>query len=177
MTLLDIIGGHVLDGFVYALGPFTSVSATLAVQYPTAELVDQSGNPTGKTIPQTSATQVAFSGTLANGAVASFHWRGGEDGGKADSPLLWVIDGEKGSIRVVSDSPGGAYIHIYEPEFYLNGEKLELEQDGLTNTGRAWAEFAKGDAGDFPNLEDAIKLKQLLEAIKTSARDGRRVDL
>lgn len=179
VTLLDIIGGHILEGFTHALGPFTSVTSTLAVQYPTAELVDASGNPTGKSVPQTAATQIAFSGTLANGAVASFHWRGGvsEEGGKAGSPLLWVIDGEKGSIRVDSDSPAGGYIHVYEPDLYLNGEKVELEQDGLTNTGRAWAEYAKGDAGDFPTLEDAVKLKSLLEAIKTSSRAGKRVDL
>lgn len=177
MTLLDVIGGHFLDGFMHALGPFTSVSATLAVQYPTAELGDQLGNPAGKPIPQSSPTQVAFSGTLASGVVASFHWRGGEDGGKADSPLLWVIDGETGSIRVESDSPHGAYVHIYDPELYVDGEKLELESDGLTNPGRAWVEFAKGGVGDFPDLEDAVKLKRLLEAIKTSAREGKRVYL
>ncbi|KZT66085.1 oxidoreductase [Daedalea quercina L-15889] len=178
-TLLDVIGGHFLEGFTHALGPFTSVSATLAVQYPTAELVDAAGNPTGKIIPQTGANQIAFTGTLANGAVASVHWRGGvsADGGKAGSPLLWVIDGEIGSIRIESDEPAGAYIHIYEPDLYLNGEKVELPQEGLTNPGRAWAEFAKGDTGNFPTLEDAVKLKQLLEAIKTSSRDGKRVDL
>ena len=178
VTLLDVIGGHILEAVTHALGPFTSVSSTLAIQYPIAELVDASGIPTGKTVPQTGATQIAFSGTLTNGAVASFHWRGGVSvEGKAGSPLLWVIDGEKGSIRVESDNPGGGYIHIYEPDLYLNGEKVELEQDGLTNTARAWAEFAKGDAGDFPTLDDAVKVKRLLEAIKTSSRDGRRVDL
>jgi len=173
------LGGHFLEGFTHALGPFTSVTSTLAVQYPIAELVDASGNPTGKTIPQTGANQVAFTGLLASGAVASLHWRGGgsAEGAKAGSPLVWVIDGEKGSIRVESDTPAGAHIQMYEPDLYLNGEKVEVSQDGQTNTGRAWVEFAKGKAGNFPTLEDAVKLKQLLEAIKTSARDGKRVDL
>ncbi|KAI0731486.1 hypothetical protein C8Q72DRAFT_970444, partial [Fomitopsis betulina] len=42
-TFLHLIGGHFLDGFVHTLGPFTSVSATLAVQYPTTEFVDPTG--------------------------------------------------------------------------------------------------------------------------------------
>ncbi|TFY55145.1 hypothetical protein EVJ58_g8431 [Rhodofomes roseus] len=87
-TLLDVIGGHFLEGFTYALGPFTSVISTLAVQYPTAELVDASGKPTGKTVTQTGANQVAFSGTLANGGrrehpLARWHQRGRRQAGLA----------------------------------------------------------------------------------------------
>ncbi|KZT05727.1 NAD-binding Rossmann fold oxidoreductase [Laetiporus sulphureus 93-53] len=177
-TLLEIVVGHFLSVFTYVLGPFTSVSATLAVQHPTAELVDAEGKPTGKTIPQTAANQVAFSGTLASGAVASLHWRGGLEGkpGRAGTPFMWVIDGERGSVRLDSDDPAGCYVQVREPTLYLNGEEVKVEQDGLTNLTRAWAEFAKGQGGSYATLDDALKIKVLLDNIGESSREGVRIE-
>ena len=39
----------------------------------------------------------------------------------------------------------------------------------------AWTEFAKEDLGNYPTLDDAVKLHRLLEAITRSGIEGRRV--
>ena len=39
----------------------------------------------------------------------------------------------------------------------------------------AWTEFAKDDVGNYPTLDDAVKLHRLLEDIERSAIEGRRV--
>ncbi|EMD36015.1 hypothetical protein CERSUDRAFT_156755 [Gelatoporia subvermispora B] len=179
-TLLDIAVGHFLDCFTFVLGPFASLSAVCENQYPTAEFVDASGQPTGRTIPSTNANQVAVVGILKRGTVASLHWRGGLEsrGGRAGTPFIWQIDGEKGSVRLESDSLSGSFIHVLEPTMYFNGEEVKVEsEDGLTNPGRAWAEFAKGEQGSYTTIEDAVQTRRLLDAITRSAQEGKRVDL
>ena len=39
----------------------------------------------------------------------------------------------------------------------------------------AWAEFTKEETGNYPTLDDAVKLHRLLEDIKRSEIEGRRV--
>lgn len=177
--MLDVAVGHFLDSFTLVLGSFASVSAVVDNQYPTAELVDATGNPIGQTIEQTGANQVAVAGTLSSGAVVSLHWRGGLESkpGKTGTPFIWVIDGEKGSIRLESDDAAGSFIHIRDPTMYLNGEQVNVEEDGMTNPERAWFEFAKGPEGSYATLEDAVRNKTLLEAIKRSALEGKKVVL
>uniref|UniRef100_A0A0W0F8F4 Gfo/Idh/MocA-like oxidoreductase C-terminal domain-containing protein n=1 Tax=Moniliophthora roreri TaxID=221103 RepID=A0A0W0F8F4_MONRR len=91
--------------------------------------------------------------------------------------LVWTIDGEKGNITLESDLP---LLHIVAPRLFLNGEQILIEEDGsmIANVGRAWEEFAKGEGkGDYPNFEDALRLRRLLDAISKSSTEGRRVDL
>ncbi|KAK0492193.1 NAD-binding Rossmann fold oxidoreductase [Armillaria luteobubalina] len=179
-TLLDIGGGHLLDMLTYILGPVASVSATLSIQYPVAEIIDENGKPTGETIEQDVATQVAVSGVLTSGAVMSFHLRGGletKSDGKAGTPLLWVIDGEKGSIRIEGDDPKASAISITTPAgLYVNGEEVKVEGGGFANVRRAWEAYAAKGEG-YADLEAALKTKALVDAIKRSGKEGRRVDL
>ncbi|KAK0485876.1 NAD-binding Rossmann fold oxidoreductase [Armillaria novae-zelandiae] len=178
-SLLDIGGGHLLDTLTYILGPVASVSATLSTQYPVAEIIDENGKPTGETIEQDVATQVAVSGVLASGAVMSFHMRGGLEtkaDGKAGTPLLWVIDGERGSIRIESDDPKASAVSIMTPTgLYVNGEEVKVEGNGVSNVRWAWEAYAKGEG--YADLEAALKTKALVDAIKRSGAEGRRVDL
>ncbi|KAK7047198.1 hypothetical protein VNI00_006864 [Paramarasmius palmivorus] len=183
-TQLDIALGHFLEPFTYALGPITTISgSTLVCQWPTAQIVDDQGKPTGETLPQDGPTQIAFNGTLQNGAVISQHWRGGlEPGpgtgdGVAPLGLIWTIDGEKGNVTIESDMP---LLHIVAPRLFLNGEQILIEEDGsmIANVGRAWEEYAKGEGkGDYPTFEDALRLRTLLDAISRSSAEGRKVDL
>lgn len=161
------------------MGDFSSLSATTDVQYPTAELVDASGKPTGETITQTGPTQVAVTGKLRNGAVVSLHWRGGLEtkAGKDGTPFIWVIDGEKGSIRLESDDAGGSFIHVRPfPTMYLNGEEVKFDADEVPNPAKAWAEFAKR-SGNHATIDDAVRVKRVVDAIKRSARDGKLIHL
>lgn len=65
--------------------------------------------------------------------------------------------------------------HVVSPErVFLNGEAVDLsEENGVGMTGnltRAWAEFAKPDGeGMYPTLDDAVKVKAVVEAMKKSA--------
>jgi len=86
---------------------------------------------------------------------------------------------------VTSDEPAGGFFHVRYPELYLNGEPVELERNGKTdpsggmlgNVGAAWEEFAKGEEGSYPTIEDAVQLHRLLDAIQLSGETGRRIDL
>jgi predicted dehydrogenase len=59
----------------------------------------------------------------------------------------------------------------------LNGKLVQEPEEGemVETITTAWTEFAKDDLGDYPTLDDAVKLHRLLEAIMQSAIEGRRV--
>ncbi|EEB97897.1 hypothetical protein MPER_02689, partial [Moniliophthora perniciosa FA553] len=166
-----------LEAFTYVLGQIDSISgATLACQWPTAQIVDDQGKPTGETLPQDGPTQIAFSGTLQSGAIISHHWRGGleppQGSGVGPLGLVWTIDGDKGNITVESDLP---LLHIVAPRLFFNGEPVLIEEDGsmIANVGRAWKEFAKGEGrGENPNFEDALRLRRLLYVLGKSSTEG-----
>ncbi|KAK0442041.1 uncharacterized protein EV420DRAFT_1649846 [Desarmillaria tabescens] len=140
------------------------------------------GAPTGDVVPADGPSQVAVSGTLKSGAVMSLHWRAGFQTPadvKAATPLVWVIDGTKGSIRIESDNPLGAYVGVYEPtQLWVNGDEVKVEDDGKTNEGRAWEEYLKGEGvGDYADLQHAVQIKSVIDAIWRSAEGGVRVSL
>ncbi|KAK0468731.1 NAD-binding Rossmann fold oxidoreductase [Armillaria novae-zelandiae] len=181
-TLLDIPGGHFLEAFTYILGPVDTVSATAVVQHASSRVVDLDGTPTGDVVLADTPSQVAVSGTLKSGAVLSLHWRAGLDtpsNVKAATPLLWVIDGTKGSIRIESDHPWAALVEMCEPtKLWVNDEEVKVEGDGKTNEGRAWEEYLKGEgAGDYADLQHAVKIKSIVDAIWRSAEGGVKVSL
>lgn len=91
-TLLTIPFGHAVEGFAFVLGEFAEMSATTAVRRATARNAD-----TGELVPVTAEDQVAVTGILTGGAVASLHMRGGTSPG---TNLLWQIDGTEGSLVV-----------------------------------------------------------------------------
>jgi predicted dehydrogenase len=176
--LLSIIGGHIISCFTRVLGEFSSVTATTATLVPLAELIDTTGKRTGRTEAHTGADQVAFSGILQSGIVASVHCRAGVSSKPGAGHFLWIINGDEGSIKLENDSPMGSFISMQVPQIYVDGELVAVgPDDGLDNVGRVWAEFAKGDEGKYPRFEDAVKLHELLDAIEESARLGRTVKL
>ncbi|KAJ7202280.1 oxidoreductase [Mycena pura] len=179
-TMLDIALGHELDIVTHILGEFASVNATSAIIYPTATLFSTSSDEI-RTAPVTAADHIAFTGLLKSGAVASVIWRGGYSSTPGRIQFVWTIDGEDGSIRVEEDTVGGAFIHIRDPKLFLNGERVPTDEDwgGFSgNIRAAWADFGGGGPETkYATLDDAVKLKALLHAIDSSARDGVRVVL
>ncbi|KAH9919222.1 NAD-binding Rossmann fold oxidoreductase, partial [Amylocystis lapponica] len=177
--VLGIPFGHTIDSVMFVLGPIASLTAVTKNQHPILHMVDIAGNPTGKTVEQTGVHQIALAGMLESGAVLGFHYRGGLEamGGKAGKPLVWTIDGEKGTVLLEGDpeSKVCGYINEDEPTLYLNGEKVVIAPDGKTNTGRAWAEFAKGPGGKYPTLDDAVQAKKIVDAVARSAEEGKRI--
>ncbi|KAK0442010.1 NAD-binding Rossmann fold oxidoreductase [Desarmillaria tabescens] len=181
-TLLDIAGGHFLEAFTYILGPIDTVFATVVVQHPSSQVLNFDGTPTGDVVSIDGPSQVAVSGTLKSGAVISLHWRTGMEkpaNEKAATPLVWVIDGTKGSIRIESDNPFAAFVAVYEPtQLWVNDDEVKIEDDGRTNAGRTWEEYLKGEgAGDYPDLQHAVQIKSIVDAIWRSAEGGVMVTL
>jgi hypothetical protein len=47
----------------------------------------------------------------------------------------------------------------------------------VENLSAGWAEFAKGESGEYATLEDAARNRRLLDAMARSGKEGRTVDL
>ena len=176
--MLDIDGGHLIDVLHYLFGPISSVVGHLTTQYPTIQLVDAFGKPTGDPIPQSDVHQVVFGGQFANkdGTVLSVNIRNiqNESGGG----LFWVIDGEKGTIKVTAERMNGHTFMRAQPELWLNGEKVDVVTDTeAERCARHWNKFAEGAEGEYTTMEDAVQAKKVVDAIFKSSNEGRRVDL
>ena len=126
--------------------------------------------------------QYSVGGVFESGALFSGVWRSLALGATNTGPtLVWLIDGSKGQLRIQLDSTaaGGGFPHVQPPpSLFLNGEQIALEKENAEfggNTGRAWAEYARGNKGSYPTFEDALVVKQHVEAIKESASKGGKV--
>jgi predicted dehydrogenase len=108
VTPLTISCGHRMDALCYCLGEFDFVSAMLANRRTTAQVIES-----GAVIPKTSEDQIAVTGVLTGGAVASVHYRGGVSRGVN---LLWEINGTDGDLQIVD--PAG---HGQMPDLQLWG--------------------------------------------------------
>ncbi|PPQ82743.1 hypothetical protein CVT25_009297 [Psilocybe cyanescens] len=175
-TLLDIPIIHQLDILTFLLGDFINVSASDAIFYPVGTIVDSEGKPTEKKYPSKNPDHFAITGFLKGGIMANIFWRAGYASSEGRRHYIWEIEGDEGSIRM--EAPV-AYPSIYEPDLFLNGQKIELETPGdvMQSLGAAWKEFAEGRSGNIATIDDAVKNHRLIEAIETSARSGTRVTL
>lgn len=145
--------------------------------YPTVTLTEEDGTPTGETVTASAPDHVALHGTLANGALLSVTFCGGYKSTPGRHYLLWVIDGDAGSIRIEGTAPGSAMVQIRPPKLYLDGEEIVLDEiDYLPRLLAAqFSEFAKGEEGKYATLDDAVKTRALLDAIARSGQN--KVDL
>ncbi|KAF5368990.1 hypothetical protein D9758_002832 [Tetrapyrgos nigripes] len=183
--MLDIAIGHQLGAITHVVGDFQSVSATSTIRYPTSAIVGLDGKPTGETVTNKVPDHIAFSGILSSrdprsptsGALINVVWRAGYKSTPGRQQFIWEIDGEEGSIRITEETVAAGFVHVKDPKVYLNGELVEVETGLHGNIGSAWSEFAKGAEGVYPTIEDAVKLRRLLDAIQLSADTGKRVDL
>ncbi|KIK54823.1 hypothetical protein GYMLUDRAFT_1021879 [Collybiopsis luxurians FD-317 M1] len=174
-TLLDIVGGHALDLFTHILGPILSVSAVAKNQIQSSAIVDMNGKPTGEILPQNGATQICVSGLLASGAVFNVHFQSGVK----ESDFQWIIQGENCSLRLIDPDPTPEKRAFFDatPEVYLDGQKVDLLTQDADPSKLLWEAIADGKEEYFANLEQALKVKEVLDAITKSANEGRRVDL
>ncbi|MET0404985.1 MAG: Gfo/Idh/MocA family oxidoreductase [Cystobacter sp.] len=181
-TLLSIPFGHTVDALCWSLGEFSAVSATLATRRPQVKLVD-----TGETVPATAPDQVAVTGVLRGGAVASLHYRGGTS---RQTNLLWEINGTEGDL-VISGDAG----NLQMTEVKLRGGRgedkalsaLEIPEryhpapqapaGSPYNVAQAYAQFAadlRQGTSVTPTFEDAVIRHRMLDAIERAAKTGER---
>jgi len=180
MTPLSIGLGHILDVVTNVLGEFSSVQATTATVCPTITLLDDDGKPTGQTHQAEFPDHYTIAGILKCGAVVNIFFRVGYAPKPGRRPFLWEIDGDEGTIKLEGNGRMGAAISAYDPEIFLNGEKVEFE-DGpsgvLYSVPAAWKAFADGKEGGYATIDDAVKNHKLLAAIEKSGESGAIVKL
>lgn len=174
--MLDIGVGHLFDSVTYLLGDLATVSATTANHYPIVTVLDDKQQPTEKTVNSSAPDQIAFTGLFKSGAISSAIFRAGLPASQGRKHL-WEIVGEAGLIHMESDELSSALVNTKAPKLYLNGALVEVQQVAgpANNITSAWEAFAKGERS--PNLEDALKLRRLLEGVTRSAQEGRVVNL
>src|SRR5690606_15873063 len=137
---------------------------------------------TGATIDKTTPDQVLVHGTLERGAAFSIHYRGGLS--RADSNLLWEINGNEGDIQVT-----GASGHEQLEQCTIRGARgTETALTALMPPAEAYADWPDSPvarnvarmyallARDIregtrlaPGFGDAVALHEALEAIERSA--------
>lgn len=194
VTLLTTALGHFLDNFVQTVGEFARVQASATSLYPDVTVVDDvtqepiAGYPT---LRNTFPDHITITGILKeSGAWVTIVVRQGHKSTPGRRQLLWEIDGEEGSLTIEDTRVGGANIGSRDPEHvYLNGEKVvwDKEKDGVDNFDNPvvfvknnWLEFAKGkeNGGYYVDIEEALKHRELLDAIERSLNDdGKWIDV
>ncbi|WP_405654476.1 Gfo/Idh/MocA family protein [Streptomyces sp. RK9] len=187
-TMLTIPFGHTVDALALVLGEFTEVSATTATRRP---VVREEGS--GRAVPMTVEDQVAVTGRLASGAVASVHFRGGLSRG---TDFHWEINGTDGDLVVTGDhghlqqarltvrGARGADAHLAElpvPGRYFDVPELDgLRAEPAYNVGVQYARIERDlreGTRTVPDFAHAARRQRLLDAIGRAAATGTRVTL
>ncbi|KAF5374077.1 hypothetical protein D9757_010733 [Collybiopsis confluens] len=172
LGLIDILGGHGLDMFTHILGPISSLSAIAENKAPLITISDSKGKPTDEVLPQTKPTQYCVNGLLASGATFSVHFQTAV----TETEFLWVIRGEKGTLRIVDEDAKKTGLFAPTPQVYLNGNKVELPAEE-SRSGLLWEAVAEDREESYATLEDAVRIRNVLDAILRSSKEGRRIDL
>lgn len=185
-NLLTINGGHSLDVLCYILGDFRELSAVMNTHY-TETLIQG----TGVTIPKDTADQILIQGTLIDDISASVHIQGG-----VYPAFQLEIRGEKGVFRLTQNHSSG-YVQFGDlkvekvkyPTYLLSAKGVYFEEINVSsvkdNNPKGYVEKAYNmlakdifeNRGQIPNFNDAVKLHQLLDAVRTSAETGEKVVL
>ena len=178
MNSKSITLGHFLDSFTFLLGELKTVVAAATIQYPTITFVDDDGVPTGKTIPSEVYDHFSVIGELESGASYNISVRACEKTVPGRKNFEWIIDGDEGTIVLSSDVPSGSYISIFDPDVFVNGEKVDLGGPGGApyNIAQTWKNFMDGKEG-CPSIEDAVRNHARLDAIEKSIVEGRAIQL
>lgn len=182
-TMLTIPIGHTLAAMRDTLGGFKDLWATAATRRPHVKVID-----TNETLLNRSPDQIVIGGTLAGGAVASIHYRGGlEADGRG---LVWDINGTEGDIRVAGLS-GHTQMVALQISGARSGSRKFHRLDAPQSNARNWPEdVAVGNVARLyalmahdirrgtrhaPAFGDGLVIHQTLDAIGRSAETGKRI--
>ncbi|SEL02556.1 Gfo/Idh/MocA family protein [Parapedobacter koreensis] len=175
--MINVTFGNAVDALAFVLGEFTELSATTATRRKTTTIVES-----GEAVPLKIADQVAVTGILVGGVVASVHFRGGHLPG---TNFLWEINGTKGDIQITAD---GGSLAVFELTVKASkGENSAMEILEIptvynlvpdrelgripTNVGQNYQLIQQEKA---PTFDDALIRHRMIEAIEESARTGTR---
>ena len=182
---LTIACGHTIDALCSVVGEFADVSSVVSTQAATWHETD-----TGRDLPVTSPDNLLVGGRLQSGAVASVQigsvaWAGtgyrmeiyGDEGtlvaDSVDSPQMQQV-----SIRGARG--GGNDLQELTPASELH-RAPEMPAGPAYNVGQLYSQFAasileSADARPIvPDFDHAVGLHRLIDAIRQSSDEGRRV--
>jgi predicted dehydrogenase len=177
---LTVVGGHSLNMFCFMAGDFAEVSATMTTLITPITIAE-----TGRSIDATSPDQIALSGTLRSGAVASAHIMTGGPGGAG---FRIEFHGRAGRLVLVSadaslvapqfdvfldEGDGPAPVAV--PQRYRGAPATEgAAVANVRQVYRDLAESIRTGVAAGPDLTTAVRTHQLLDAIRVSAESGER---
>lgn len=179
-TLLSIATGHALDALCYCLGEFSDITAVSGLRRNQVSFPDLSA-----ALPATAEDQWAITGTLASGAVASVHYRGGTVHPPA---LLWEINGTRGDIRMSCDfgnvqvfqlsiegGPAGEPMNrLPVPESYRTVPHLADPVLNVAQLYKCYAADYRDGGHRCPTFDDAVLRHRMLETVERAAVSGSR---
>jgi predicted dehydrogenase len=188
-NLLTIHGGHSLDVLCYILGDFKELTASMNINY-TEAIIKETGTKT----PKNTADQILIHGTLVDGTSASVHIQAG-----VYPNFNLEIRGEKGIFRLTQNNSSGHVQFgnlkvekiIHSDYASVNNEAdvvyfEEVKVSSVKDDGpRRFVELAYNilakdilkHKSKIPNFNDAVKLHQLLDAVRESAKRGKKIVL
>lgn len=194
-NLITIHASHFLDSIMNAIGQLATYSVVLETKRPKTLLRDKphtyKPGPNDEPVkivgevPRTSYDQILLQGHLENGALFSFHMRGGMPF-PGTPGLEWRIYGEKGEIRLTTPSANlhfggpGHTIQLHDPATD-KVEDIQPPQDEHDDAGLPWPArgpariydaFAAGEEGHYPTWEDAVKRHRLVEEMYARVKQG-----
>lgn len=178
ITPLTISFAHRVDALCYCLGELAELSATLVNRRKRVTVIE-----TGETVAKTAEDQIAVSGVLESGAVASIHYRGGASRGVN---LLWEINGTEGDLQII-DPAGHGQMHDLQVLGGRGADKtlrpLPIPSEYFLASPEAAAGVAFNVAQHYvrlardwregthlcPTFDDAVVRHRMLDTIERSA--------
>lgn len=187
--VLIIPGGHALDVLTFIAGDVAEIDGTLSYQRQDGFALDKQA-----IIKMTAPDQFAAQGTLLSGAVFSTHILGSApmsqvlDGKLTGNPFRLSLVGTEGQLVLETDGmPEIAPLTLNGSRGKLRPEPIAIPAafgaipaglpDPAIAVARLYARLPEkltDIGGDIPNFEHGLKIHRLLDAIKLSARTGRR---
>ena len=181
-SMLTIPFGATIHAVCNCLGAFAEITATTATVNKFGEIAES-----GKKVPITIEDQIAVSGKLVSGAVASIHYRAGVSKG---TNFLWEINGTEGDLIITADSGHVAFFPLIikgakknqtnvemlevPKEFFLVPEPLDLPVYNLAQNYALILKDLKEGTKQAPKFEDALATHKLLDAIQKASITGQR---
>ena len=178
-TMLTIPFGHTIDAMRWVLGDVRDVAAMTALLRPDVRSDD------GTIIRSDVPDHIAATARLAEGALASLHYRGGQvrlDGfhweiaGSEGDLVVIGHDGhlQYGRVRILSGRHGEPLVERPLPDRYRRVDLPPLSHGfAVAHAYAAVADALDGKAGEAPTWHDALDLHRLLDRIERSGQAGR----
>ena len=170
--MISISMAHILDPLCSLFGEFKSLNATSTTMYPEWRLVNPDGSKS-EPIKKTLADSVTVQGILGKGVNASFSFNCTTAG--TPDQYLWIISGEKGSLKLAADSLWLApKLYQYTPGEGATWEEVVTRDTYFGGVGELYAAYADGGKAKPVDFEGAVVRHKMVEAIYRSAEKGTR---